>query len=242
MANKNVAIALCIIMLVIPLVSLNVVRADPLSVWLTQTSGPVGTVVSVYGSGFTPFGQVDIFMNGQVVVSTTASSSGDLTPDVSPAPTFAVPSDLTIGPWSVTVKDGTTQTTTYQTFTVTSDQPVSPAISINPTSGPIGTLVSVTGSGFSPGGQVLIFMNGGVVASTTANANGEITTSFNVPSTVAPGPYTIPAKDGPTQIVVEKTFTVTVFVAPEYLWGSLLPIAACLAAFFIFRKSRSRQP
>ncbi len=240
MLDKKVAIALCTIILVIPLVSLNVAQATVLSIWLSPDSGPVGTTVSVYGSGFTPFGQVNIFMNGQVMVSTTASSSGDLTPDVSPAPTFEVPSDLSAGEWSITAKDVDTQMTTSQTFTVTSEQTVAPTMTINPNSGPVGTLVSVTGSGFTANGAVLVFMNGEVVASTNANANGEIATSFNVPSTVAPGPYTVPAKDVATDLTADQTFTVTVFEAPEYLWGSFLPIAACLAAFFVFKRSQPR--
>lgn len=60
-----------------------------------------------------------------------------------------------------------------------------PMLTINPTSGPPGTVVSFSGVGFSPGGRVTVALVRGlgiVVAELTADAGGEIGGSFVMPT------------------------------------------------------------
>lgn len=60
-----------------------------------------------------------------------------------------------------------------------------PMLTINPTSGPPGTVVSFSGVGFSPGGMVTVALVRGlgiVVAELTADAGGEISGSFVMPT------------------------------------------------------------
>ena len=82
-----------------------------------------------------------------------------------------------------------------------------PSITLSPTSGPPGTTVAITCSGFTPNGQVQIFINGVIVATTIATSTGAISTSFTVPN-VSVGSYNVDVKDLTTQDVAQTTFTV----------------------------------
>ena len=83
-----------------------------------------------------------------------------------------------------------------------------PSMSLSPTSGPVGTSVTVSGSGFIASHSITITYGGSTVATTTSDSSGSIPSgvSFNVPASVA-GSNTVQASDGtnaPTAI-----FTVT---------------------------------
>src|SRR5947209_17438233 len=72
------------------------------------------------------------------------------------------------------------------------------SIMLNPTSGPTGTVVNVTGSGFQQNETVNITFhntaNFGVVASPVASGtNGSFATQFTVPAGATPGAYTVTA-------------------------------------------------
>ncbi|MCL0095651.1 cohesin domain-containing protein [Dehalococcoidia bacterium] len=70
-----------------------------------------------------------------------------------------------------------------------------PAITLTPTSGPVGTLITVTGTGFAPHVGVDIKFDGDVVGSAITNADGDFSADFTVPDK-APGDYTVTAIDG----------------------------------------------
>jgi hypothetical protein len=84
------------------------------------------------------------------------------------------------------------------------------SITLNPTSGPPGTTVVVTGSGFTANGLVVIYMDGALVATVTLPtiSAGDISIEFTVPNDISPGPYDVVAKDLATQNAVQTTFTV----------------------------------
>jgi uncharacterized repeat protein (TIGR01451 family) len=88
-------------------------------------------------------------------------------------------------------------------------------LTLNPTTGPAGTVVTVTGSGYGASLPVRIYfgnLSGSVlVATTTASAAGEINASFTVPA-VPPNTYTVAAISTAAQMTAN--FTVTNAPAP----------------------------
>jgi hypothetical protein len=63
-------------------------------------------------------------------------------------------------------------------------------VTLTPTFGPDGTLVTATGCGFTPGSQVMVsWDNEEPLAFTTVNPDGTFTVSFTVPTDAEQGPY-----------------------------------------------------
>ncbi|MGA9943012.1 MAG: hypothetical protein WBP88_13550, partial [Nitrososphaeraceae archaeon] len=89
----------------------------------------------------------------------------------------------------------------------TSGSSSNPTISINPTSGTVFTLVTVTGNGFDPISTVVISFGGSNVATVTPTSSGGITATFNVPFDSSIGDQTVKATQGSNS--ASKTFTVT---------------------------------
>ena len=74
-----------------------------------------------------------------------------------------------------------------KTFTVTSL--LLPTIILNPTSGPVGTSVNITGAGFDPSSNVDITFNDTDITTVTTNNNGLFFANFTVaPSSTGPVP------------------------------------------------------
>ena len=94
----------------------------------------------------------------------------------------------------------------------TSGSSANPTISINPTSGPVLTSVTVTGNGFDPISNVVITFDGSTVAAVTSNSNGGFTATFNVPLSSSIGDHTVKASQGSNS--ASKTFKVTALVNP----------------------------
>lgn len=90
-----------------------------------------------------------------------------------------------------------------------------PVITINPTSGPSASLVTVTGNGFDPSSPVVISFQGSTVAWTSS---GAFNTTFNVPSTSSNGDHIVKASQGSNS--VSKTFKVTDMVNPKATQGT----------------------
>lgn len=129
------------------------------------------------------------------------------------------------GVWAFTLQTGTQATPTPTSTTPTptpsptlTPTPTSqvPPLAISPTSGPPGTIVSYTGTGYTPGGRVsvLLLRTLGIVVSTpTADQNGNISGSFNVPNALGGiqlpfGPIEIFAIDASTfRQAASTTFT-----------------------------------
>ena len=85
----------------------------------------------------------------------------------------------------------------------------SPTITLNPTSGPPGTTVYITGSGYTPNGQIPTQLwNGTSTYTFTADANGNLNTTEVVPN-VDPGLYGFTVTDATTQATTTTQFTVT---------------------------------
>lgn len=170
------------------------------SITLNPTSGPVGTTVTVTGTSFIPDSTITIKFDGTTLATTpatvTTSAAGGFTA------TFVVPAS-TAGGQTVTASDGTN--TGSATFTVT------PKITLTPTSGPVGTTVTVTGSGFAGGSKITVTFNGATVitspATVTTSATGGFTATFAVPTSTT-GSKTVTATDASSN-AASATFTVS---------------------------------
>jgi len=169
------------------------------TITLNPSTGPIGTTVTITGTGFAPSIHVVITFDGILVVTNpatvTTNSNGEFTASI------AVPVSVS-GAHTVAANLAS------KTFTVTSS--TAPAITLNPTSGPVGSSVNITGTGFDPTSTVTITFGGSTVTTTpfplTTNNNGEFSATFAVPDSSS-GPQTVIATQGSNS--ASKTFTVT---------------------------------
>ena len=142
----------------------------------TPTSGQAGTLVIVIGSGFT--GATSVTFGGS-----SASYFVDSDSQIS----ATVPAAATTGPIAVTTPNGTGTSAT--SFTV---PPPPPTItSFTPTSGPAGTIVTVTGSAFTGATSVTF---GGASASYVVDSDSQITAT--VPAAATTGPIAVTTLGG----------------------------------------------
>ena len=110
--------------------------SPPPSLTLIPDSGSVGTVVNVFGSNFDPGVQVFITFDGNPIASVSPDTNGNFSVD------FKAITPI-LGPHTVTARRSFNSTSA--TFTVTSGPPF---VIIDPTVGPTGTKVNVTGIGY----------------------------------------------------------------------------------------------
>ncbi len=160
---------------------------------LSVTSGLPGDTVTVSGTGFA--GSVNVTIRFQ-----NATYDKDITPSVVPvtsskgsfSASVTVP-DVAYGNYNISAKDakGNVVNATFA---------VKATITLSPTEGPSGTVVTVTGRGFTAeaGKAITVTINGSsvpVVASIKTTASGNFTGQFIIP-TLAKGNYQINATDG----------------------------------------------
>ncbi len=176
---------------------------------ITPTSGPTGTTVSVTGFGFTNDNTIHFGYGAIVHVPITSSIAIACTTDprchggINQTLTFTVPNELNPvcrysipacmvatqmtqpGNYNISVENSSGTSNSMQ-FTVTASQTAAPTISsISPSTGAIGTTVTLAGSNFSSD-SILYFGNGYVTP--TSNTGNSMT--FVVPQYV--GPYCAP--------------------------------------------------
>jgi hypothetical protein len=155
---------------------------------LNPTSGPVTTLVTVTGNGFAPISTVVITFDGSTVATVTSTSNGEFSTN------FSVPLATSNGDHTVKAIQGSNSAS--KTFEVNSL--IEPTIFLNPTSGPVGTSVNITGVNFDPNSEVKIFFFGTVtdtlLSTVTTNSIGEFSANSTVPDELA-GQYTVEAHD-----------------------------------------------
>jgi len=174
-----------------------------LQISISPSSGLPGTTVTITGLGFTPSGYVNIYFDGAYVKRIIATTEGGI------STTYTIPAGTKAGSHEFKAKDLSTNIESDPvTFTVPS-----PDISISPTSGPVGTEVTVSGLGFTPGGSVEIYFDATLMTTVTATAAGAIPTGtkITVPDTTA-GAHKIKAVDTTTGLYDEVDFEV---LAPQ---------------------------
>ena len=141
----------------------------------TPTSGPVGTVVTLYGQGFS--GATSIKFNGTAATTYTVASDQEIW--------VTVPAGARSGYISVTTPLGTATSSRMYEVTVASGGPA--ISSFSPASGPVGTSVTMLGSNFT--GATAIAFNG--TPATTFNVVNAGRATATVPVGATSGPISI---------------------------------------------------
>jgi hypothetical protein len=171
--------------------------APPTITSLSPASGPVGSTVSVLGTGLTA--TQFVAFTGAAAVAATVMSDGEVR--------AVVPAGAVTGPIKVTTRTGSALSTT--SFTVTAPTgPTAPVVTgISPATGPPGTVVTVTGTGFT-GATAVTFGNVAASAFTVAS-------STSLTATVPAGAVTgVVAVSTPSGSGAGPTFTLVAPVVP----------------------------
>src|SRR2546427_3952626 len=156
---------------------------------LNPSSGPVGTTVNISGSNFAANSGITISYDNAGITTTpttiTSTSTGSFTGSIT------VPSSIA-GLHTVNATDASNNSASAQFIVKT------PAITLNPTSGPAGTTVNISGSNFVANSAVTISYDGSAITTTptaiTTTSTGSFTGSITVPSS-NPGSHTVNATD-----------------------------------------------
>lgn len=147
---------------------------------LNVFSAPVGQQISITGTGFSAARTVVVrFDSAQVATSITNS--------VGTFGTLLTVPDTYSGSHTITATDSI--------YTKTITLTVIPSMAISPVSGSVGTLVTISGTGFSAGRTIAVRFDSTQVATSSVNNVGKLSTTFTVPETYT-GSHTITVTDG----------------------------------------------
>lgn len=163
----------------------------------TPASGPVGTRITVTGSGLTGISSARIGSSRSTAV--TVSNSTQLS--------FLVPAGATSG--TITIANATSSAVSSARYTVTGVTAPPPAITgFSPASGSVGTVVTVTGSGLSTATSAGI----GSSVATSVSVTSDSQLSFVVPAAASSGSIVISTAAG--SVTSAGSFTVTAVSPP----------------------------
>jgi len=158
------------------------------TVSLSPSAGPAATSFNVVGTNFKVSSAITITFNGTAMTGTTSNSTGGFV-QAETVPAYP------IGAYTVNVTDGITYA--LATFNIGA------AISaLNATTGPVGSGILVTGTGFTNSQTVEIYFGATLMKTVTATSGGALpaTASFTVPNVVA-GIYAVTAKDVNSSVI-----------------------------------------
>ena len=184
-------------------------------------TGPVGTSVSLTGSGLPPSTALVFKFDTTTITATGSQSTGT---GGAFASIITIPSAATVGAHTIYVTAGTT--TVSQPFTVTAGTVAGASIALDPATGAAGTTgVLVTGAGFTASAAITLQFDTTVLTPTSGPnatlANGTCYNTITIPSTATAGAHVITVTVGATQATA--TFTVTGGSAPS---GTLIVSSA----------------
>jgi hypothetical protein len=154
-----------------------IVTPAPTVTSFTPATGPVGTSVTVTGANFT--GATSVTFNGTAAASFSVVSATQIT--------ATVPAGATTGPIVVTTPPGV-GTSLTDFFVV----PVPVITSFTPTTGPVGTVVTVAGTGFI--GATSVTFNG--LAGTGLTVDSAAQVRITVPVGATSGPLSVTTSGG----------------------------------------------
>jgi len=175
------------------------------TVSISPDEGAAGTSVTISGTGFNPDDDISITFAASEI--STAIGTDDVG---SFSGIFKVPAKSK-GDYKVKASDGSNKESVD--FTVTA------GASLDTTTGNVGTSLTISGTGFSASGTVTIKYDDTQIATTTADANGNFSVTFDVPASQH-GDHTLTASDGSTT----KQFTFTMESEPPEVPAPLLPV------------------
>jgi hypothetical protein len=164
--------------------------ASPVVLAFLPVSGPVGTSVTITGLGFQDSSPATgVAFNGTVASSFSVDSTTQIT--------ATVPTGATTGPISVTDSEGTGAS--LLDFVVTSS-PLPTILSFLPSSGPVGTPVTILGTGFTGASSVAF---AGEPA--TFDVISDIEIDAVVPAGAGTGPISLTTPGGVATSVLDFT-------------------------------------
>ena len=158
---------------------------------LDPITGSPGTIIDVEGEGFAASQPVIITFNGDTVNTQNTLSAGSLNTS------FAVPA---IGAGTYLINIGSFPSIS---FAVTS------GLAISPSSGPPGTSVQITGTGFTPSTAIDLSIAGVTWQSITADGSGGLNRTLQIPQ-VAGGSQSITVSGGSVTANFDVTPTLAV--------------------------------
>lgn len=164
---------------------------------LSPSAGLAGTAVSLTGSGFIASRPITITFNDAKVASSTSDAQGAFSAN------FTVPA-LAAATYKIKATDGSN--TSEADFAISLTVDITPKTS-QASPGYIGSELTVTGAGATPGSTVTITYDGTQVATASVNADKTFSATFKVPASSA-GEHTIVASIDPARkftFVMEST-------------------------------------
>jgi hypothetical protein len=168
------------------------VTRPPVVSSISPASGPVGAQVTIKGSGF---GAV----RGKSIVKFNGVSAGSYVSWSDAQIVCEAPANASTGPVTVATAGGTSNGVTFTVI------PVPTITSLSPSSGPVGTLVTIAGKNFQASqGEGLVKFNGVTASNYTSWSDAQIKCS--VPSGASTGLVTVATSGG---ISKGKPFKVT---------------------------------
>ena len=183
---RTLAIAIILALLVIAIPATPALAA---TVTISPSSGPVGTTITISGTGFTATNTYQItFAYGttfsRIIGSGTVGAGGDIL-----STSFVIP-EIPGGVYTIRVETfGTTSESRTGTFTITSK------IDLDKSSGYVGDEVTVDGNGFAANSDITVYFVNAEVGTADTDANGSFTdAAFLVPESYN-GSHTIKAQD-----------------------------------------------
>jgi hypothetical protein len=149
---------------------------------LNPSEGPVGSSVTLNGTGYTAYAPITVNVGGsRVTTPCQANANGRVS-----GCTFTFPA-ATAGDQTVTASDGT--------YVGTATYTVDPSLSIIEGTGAPDTPLKVRGTGFTHG-TVTVTYDGISVGTCDADGDGNFNAcTFTVPAAAAPGPHVVAATD-----------------------------------------------
>ncbi len=182
--------------------------AGPVITSLTPSSGPIGTLVTINGSGFgaDPGAGNRATAANHIVMGTAKILDADVISWSDTAIQYRVPS-LANGVYPVQVRANDLESNIVN-FTVTSGGNVPTVTGINPNTGPNNTTTAITISGTNFTGATLVKIGTTSIPFTVVNST---TITATVPSGLVPGPYnvTVTTPSGTSATGPASVFTVT---------------------------------
>ncbi|MDP2730249.1 MAG: IPT/TIG domain-containing protein [Dehalococcoidales bacterium] len=173
---------------------------------ITPESGAAGSAVTVSGTGFGDMVNFTIKFDGDEV----DIESGDDETDGNGSFEVSVSIPLkTAGDYTIEVEDSDNNQAEAE-FSVGTT-----TFEITPTTGRMGTEVSVDGSGFLAETAITVTFDTIEVATDTTDEDGDFSTSFTVPENVGVDTYTVEATDGTNTKEVDFTISTSGDISPE---------------------------
>jgi Ca2+-binding RTX toxin-like protein len=173
----------------------------PSATGLNPGSGPIGTLVTMTGAGFVT-GETTVQFGAILISAGSLTVSEDGTQLQFAVPAAATPGDVQV---TATTPGGATAPLA---FTVTEGAVGPVADSLDPASGPVGTIVSVLGSGFIPDASSVGFGGLTIDAGDVLVDGPGTQLSFVVPPGAQPGPFPVSVTT-PGGSTASLPFTVT---------------------------------